>query len=353
MSDILFLSHTYRGGTFRVGSHHLSREMAAMGHNVAHVSTPFSAVHAMVRGGQVERKAVAQAGVQMTEGVREYIPSPALPASAMWTQRQYLRVLDTIEMRHPDVVLVDQPLMSPKHVGNAALVFRPTDIFEPRGIRAAALKLARRADAIVATSPTVLAHVLDGRPHPHSCVIENGVEFNRFAQAADAVADKDYEFVYVGALDHRFDFAALVAAARRMPSRRFAVFGPLPATRIAVPANVDLAGPVRYEQVPEILARGRVGIMPFVESPLNAGRSPMKLYEYIAAGLPIVAPRTILARAAGLESVFPYDASTPEGFGQAAADSLMSRLEVSAEDRRIAAGNDWREIAARIIRFVE
>lgn len=43
--NIVFASHTYMGGTFVVGSHHLARELSQMGHRVLHLSTPITPFH--------------------------------------------------------------------------------------------------------------------------------------------------------------------------------------------------------------------------------------------------------------------------------------------------------------------
>ena len=54
---------------------------------------------------------------------------------------------------------------------------------------------------------------------------------------------------------------------------------------------------MRYEQVPALLARASVGVAPFNTAPHPALRaagffwSPLKIYEYMAAGLPVVTAR--------------------------------------------------------------
>ena len=42
---IVFASHTFMGGTFVVGSHHLARCLANQGHRVLHLSTPVTPFH--------------------------------------------------------------------------------------------------------------------------------------------------------------------------------------------------------------------------------------------------------------------------------------------------------------------
>lgn len=352
MSSIVFLSHTTRAASFRVGSHHLSSALSAQGHQVAHISTPFSALHRIRNRSQVERRHEADCGAHETEGgVIDLVPRPLLPADVLWTRRQTQRVLLQVGIRSPEFVFVDQPLFHPEHFTDSTVVFRPTDLFPDGRMTRRALTVAQQSHGIAATSPRVLDVYGPACPGP-GIVIENGVEFERFRQASGA--KPEYDFVYLGALDHRFDFAALAAAAAVLPDASFAVFGPVPAHAPSMPTNVEFRGPVSYEMAPSVLARARWGIMPFVASPLNAGRSPMKFYEYIAAGLPVIAPADIVVRAPGLRSVMGYDPSDPDGFPEAAREAYrMGSGGVTSDDLEAAAARDWSVIAKDLLRFAE
>jgi glycosyltransferase involved in cell wall biosynthesis len=52
--------------------------------------------------------------------------------------------------------------------------------------------------------------------------------------------------------------------------------------------NIHLLGPRSYDLVPRYLAHSDVGIIPFKKNPLTDCVSPVKLYEYMASGLPVV-----------------------------------------------------------------
>ncbi|MDR6867243.1 teichuronic acid biosynthesis glycosyltransferase TuaH [Microbacterium resistens] len=350
MSSIVFFSHTARAGDFRVGSHHLSSAFAAMGHRVAHISTPFSWAHAALKPGQGARRRAAFAGPITVDGVTDLIPTPIVPANVRWTQRQTDRALARVGIPHPDVVFVDQPLFPVTHFGPATVIFRPTDVFAAEAIQRAAVAAARDADGIAATSPGVLASVIGESTRP-TLVLENGVEFSKFASAARTESEKEYDFVYVGALDFRFDFALLAQAARAMPSSVFAIFGPLPDAGLDLPSNVQFRGPVPYESVPSVMARGRAGLMPFVDNPSNAARSPMKLYEYVAAGVPAVVPEAVAARATGLRGLDAYVAGDPESFVAALKAALARRGVLDEADRESARVKDWRNVAEDLLAF--
>ena len=55
-----------------------------------------------------------------------------------------------------------------------------------------------------------------------------------------------------------------------------------------MPSNVIFAGRRPYAAVPSILACLDVGLIPFRLGPEGLHASPIKLYEYLAAGLPVI-----------------------------------------------------------------
>ncbi|MFC7788635.1 glycosyltransferase family protein [Microbacterium sp. MAHUQ-60] len=350
MSSVVFLSHTARSGDFRVGSHHLSRELAAQGHTVAHISTPFSLTHAALKPQQRTRRTAAFAGPVLTAGVTDFIPTPLFPANFRWTKTQTTRALKRVGIPRPDFVFIDQPLFPSTHFPSSTVVFRPTDIFRSSALTRAARGAALYADAVAATSPKVLASVLGDSSRPN-IVLENGVEYARFANAQ--ANDKQYDFVYVGALDFRFDFEALSFAARALPGSEFAIFGPMPGRLPPFPPNVQFKGPIGYECVPTAIARGRIGLMPFVDNESNAARSPMKLYEYIATGVPVIAPQSIVERSPGIRALIPFTAGDSSSFAQALAETLLNNAPIGDVDREVARSKDWSVVAAELLGFAK
>jgi len=52
--------------------------------------------------------------------------------------------------------------------------------------------------------------------------------------------------------------------------------------------NIVLTGEVEYNRLPDFCSAVDVGLIPFVKSPLTENCNPLKLYEYLSAGLPVV-----------------------------------------------------------------
>ncbi|MDA4892383.1 glycosyltransferase [Streptomyces sp. MS2A] len=288
----LFLSHSHPFGPFRVGSHHYARVLSERGADVVHVSTPISTLHRLTgRVRASELVAVPRRPRRDAHGVLHVVPRTTVPVPL-----GRFRVARMLEREGIDglfdAVLIDQPLLWDESVRSLSrtLVYRPTDLY-PGGLKHdVQRRILEAADAVVATSDEVLRSL--GAPRVPALVLENGVELGRFASPAGEQRPRSARCVYVGALDDRFDWDQVAAWARQHPDVPFLIAGPNPRPPSALPANVEALGAVTYTDVPALLHSARVGLLPLSDDPLNAGRSPMKLYEYLAAGLSVVARET-------------------------------------------------------------
>jgi glycosyltransferase involved in cell wall biosynthesis len=89
------------------------------------------------------------------------------------------------------------------------------------------------------------------------------------------------------ALGHDFRFLLVGDGPERAPAERLAA---------AWPGRFTFTGAVDHDAVPELLAGASLGVAPFNTAPHPALRaagffwSPLKVYEYMAAGLPVVTP---------------------------------------------------------------
>ncbi len=356
MTRIAFLSHTAAGGVFKVGSHHLSREFAAAGHEVAHVSTPVSLAHLQrVRRDQ-------QTKIRLRTALRPYrdadvkhlVPLTLLPLgktpmalrraqASLWKQTRS-------DVDRPDVLFLDQPLLIDYAIAlrPKTLIYRPTDAHFDRESRLAELRALEVAQGIAATSSRTLESVVDGTDWcKPAVVIENGVEFERFA--LPELGPHGNGVVYLGALDNRFDWGLVDRLAEKFPEIPFVVAGPLGRHPALRSPNVKIVGAVPYETAPELLRRFAVGILPLADVPANEGRSPMKYYEYLASGLSVVATRVPALAERTDPNVWLYsdDAGAVSALSQAlGASQLQRQLGVEAARQK-----SWASCAGALEQF--
>lgn len=152
--------------------------------------------------------------------------------------------------------------------------------------------------------------------------------------------------VFTGAIAaKKLNLELLHGLARARPGWSLALVGPVglgdPGTDVSALAaepNVHLLGARSYEQLPAVLRGADAALIPYRRTRLTASIFPMKVYEYLAAGLPVVA--TPLPALADVEAVaVAADVETTVAALEAAlaADSPQRRAERSAAAER----NSW------------
>jgi glycosyltransferase involved in cell wall biosynthesis len=348
---ILFLSHTALGGPFVVGSHHLSKAMAGMGHEVVHLSPPITPAHLLLCKERFQRARIVRwwrCG-EVLNGVRDVIPASLLTWDiarllsqrphelfSIFTYASVLRQLNAKHRFHPDVVFIDEPRLAglTRRFVDAKIVYRPTDLYaqirQDSTVAVAERYLVERAHKFIATSEPVAAH-LRSMGATEVLLMENGVDLEHFEASAQTVNQRDPRMaVYVGAMDRRFGYDSIVAAATENPELTFWLLGPVyqdGLVRLRHLNNVKLHGAVEFSELPWYLRKASIALLPLSEDSSNQGRSPMKLYEYAAAGLPVIATATQELSRRNLP--FVALATSPADFARKVAEWSAGRLTLS------------------------
>jgi glycosyltransferase involved in cell wall biosynthesis len=157
------------------------------------------------------------------------------------------------------------------------------------------------ADLIIAVTPELVA--AKGRGDPKARLLPNAADVEAFdaALARPAAADLPPGVSrpvvgYAGLVSVRLDLAAVAEVAVRCPAWSWVFVGQIaPAgceaelARLRVLPNVHLLGIRPAADMPAIIAGWDVGLIPYRLSEETYHTSPLKLYEYLAAGLPVPA----------------------------------------------------------------
>jgi len=215
--------------------------------------------------------------------------------------------------------------------------------------------LVRRAALVNATSSRLAADMeLTGARRVMR--IGNGVEWARFAEGASlpepaALATLDRPRVlYLGSVAEWFDFDLLFQVARSLRQMSFPVVGPLRPElehrRGEAPPNVHFLGARPYSEVPAWMSHSDLAVIPFVRNALTGAVDPVKLHEYLASGLPVVAtPFSPELRAHGGAVRL---AESPVEFAEALS-ALQAEMPDPEHLRRLAAARDWERILAPLV----
>jgi glycosyltransferase involved in cell wall biosynthesis len=150
--------------------------------------------------------------------------------------------------------------------------------------------LLHAADAVTAINPVLTDH-LHGLDRKEVEIIPNGL-----AEGIDAI-DQERELekgeITVGYFGYLagawFDWDLIRAAAEARPSWIFYLIGYGGGPEgLSLPANVIFLGKKPRKELASYASNWDVGIIPFKAERLAAGADPIKTYEYLAFGLPVV-----------------------------------------------------------------
>jgi glycosyltransferase involved in cell wall biosynthesis len=244
-----------------------------------------------------------------------------------------------------------------------------------RGAAEAVARRAFRSAAVLVAVSTEVADYLRGYPGTRGRVhvVPNGVNPDRFPpslQPRELREPGTFTVGFVGSLKPWHGLPALVEAFallhRRHSDARLLIVGEGPErsrlqenlSRRGLCGEVHLTGAVPPDEVPRLLAGMDAAVAPYSgHCPFYF--SPLKVYEYMAAGLPVVASR--LGQLDGLIGHGVNGLLCPPGDAAALADALAQLRNAPGLRRRLGEAaraavlrqHTWAAVAGRILRLAE
>jgi GT2 family glycosyltransferase/glycosyltransferase involved in cell wall biosynthesis len=199
------------------------------------------------------------------------------------------------------------------------------------------------ADLVVTTS-----ELLDAKARTtarRTALIRNACDYEHFAQTNDATKAASVPTVgFYGAIAEWFDAKLVADLAVSRPDWNFELIGSTQTgdvSRLARLPNVKLLGEKPYADLPQLVAGWNCFIIPFQRIPLTEATNPVKAYEMLATGKPVVAvdlPELRPMARDGLVSL----ADDARGFAQAIERAMADDNAGRRERRRaFAARNTW------------
>jgi hypothetical protein len=181
---------------------------------------------------------------------------------------------------------------------------------------------------------------------PHA-VIENGCDAEYFLEYADAYPldasrTTSQVAIFQGGINQRLDYDLISDLVRRMPDWEFRFCGAAVESKawkqLLLQPNVQYFGVLPPKEFARHMCESTVGIIPYIQDQWIRNSLPLKAYEFVACGLPVVTvPITALERDADLIVA----ATTAEAFADSIRSVSKSRFDpASLEARRRAALNN-------------
>jgi glycosyltransferase involved in cell wall biosynthesis len=212
------------------------------------------------------------------------------------------------------------------------------------------------ADLVLPVSSPLAAYARD-RGAQRVEVTPNAVAPERFSELPPRDPSAPPIAVFSGALRpwHGIETIAEAWALLGGEAPRLRVIGDGPARDVVAAAGAEMLGAVPHEQVPRLLGEADIGLAPYSpDAPVYF--SPLKLFEYLAAGLAIVA-----ADIPGVRDVTGSEAAVliPPGDAPALAREVAAlaadhaaRECLGSAARALAAEHTWQRRGQRIVEAV-
>lgn len=209
------------------------------------------------------------------------------------------------------------------------------------------LELAREADTVLATALSLYEKLKPVNDSIH--LLSNGVDTSRFIRQEYSVPDELKSFKtpllgFVGALFHWIDFDAFARIASAFRNVSIILVGPTNSNEVENLtkkfSNIHYLGPKPYSRVPEFINAFDVCLNPFKVDEIGENVNPLKLYEYLCLGKPVISSSTREMRNFA-EYVYLY--RDHDELVQAAGKAINESIDDPERGKRIrfAIGNSW------------
>jgi glycosyltransferase involved in cell wall biosynthesis len=217
-------------------------------------------------------------------------------------------------------------------------------------------------DAVVTVSPGLAeSYRLHGKFSGEILMLPNGCDYDFWSDtgASRYLPPKSGRPVvfYQGGINHRIDMRLLLELIDRMPDWDFWFCGLVQPEfgewkQLIERPNVKYHGLLKSEQIADLARHARVGIIPFVQDGIMRRSLPLKAYEYVACGLPVVSiPIDALTEAPALfgvaESVNEFESAIRE-LGQTRNEEAKVAMRLAA-----ASATSYDGSFARLLEFMK
>ena len=149
---------------------------------------------------------------------------------------------------------------------------------------------------------------------------------------------------YFGNIERRIDYNLLSELLQQNPDKNFVFVGPIDTDYLHHPvfkaSNISLKGAVPYEEMPAVLKGFDVAIIPFKKDDVSNAIFPLKLFEYLGSGRPVVSTDFNIDLREFTGDTVNYCSSVAE-FSEALNTALNDTADLQQKRLAVAAENTW------------
>lgn len=214
------------------------------------------------------------------------------------------------------------------------------------------------ADVVLCTSEKLYHMAREINPHVY--LVPNGCDYEHFSRAARGELPQPYEMKklggpiigYIGVIATWCDLELIDRLARAYPQYDLVMVGPLyNVGKVPQRPNLHWLGFRNYDLLPAYAQYFDVGIVPFRCSSMTESVNPIKMWEYMAAGLPVVT--TALPEAERYRDLIYYSEDQASFIENVRRAVENDSLREQARRLDLARQNSWAGRARQITRIME
>ncbi len=221
---------------------------------------------------------------------------------------------------------------------------------------------ARYADLVISTSPSLNERMLEY--NPNSFLVPNAANFDLCNRAMDPETGtipsidrlEGLKFGYVGNIERRINYDLLIEIFGSVPEWQLVMIGPkdisyIPDEFLSLP-NLTLLPPVSHEQVPEVLKSVDIAIIPFLCDEVSAQIYPLKMFEYLASGKPVITTNFNPEVIRSLGATVHIASDKIQFVAQVNEISMTEDANHQTERIEVARANDWSQRSGMILDLI-
>jgi glycosyltransferase involved in cell wall biosynthesis len=210
--------------------------------------------------------------------------------------------------------------------------------------------LVRNVDLVLATN-SVLAEKLKQIGAEKVQIVPNGVDVESLREKQGIMKSVERGTLTIGYFGHLteswFDWDLVLKTASKKRDWFFHIIGYGEPSGLKFPENIKFWGKIEHQNLPSYARSWDVAIIPFKQGKLTQAVDPIKLYEYLFLGLPVVA--TNMPHLQGIPGVFPCNRDQFEQTLVLAKETPFNRSEVE----RFIENNTWEKRVDRLLEEID
>lgn len=318
---IIIAASNYWNSPFHVGSHNFAKLFAKNGWEVLFVSDPISAFHFLKKNNEqvIDRYKIYRGKIKSgIDNIKIYVPFALITPNERPIFNSRFVAYSWQKMTIPNIVKyakkigfgkvdllwfdsINQYFWLDNIDWNKSILRIADKTSQFRNINKYSLeleeKLKNNVSYIIYAAETLAPYFEEYKNKAFH--ISNGVDVNNFIRPVKKIHEDISSIpkpiaIYIGAIDSWFDLSYMKNIASRCREISFVLIGSanIDISNILIEPNIYFLGRKSFDEIPDYLSCSDAGIIVFNKNhPVVNSVNPIKLYEYMACGLPVVATK--------------------------------------------------------------